>query len=186
MIPNPLRQNETRTWHVAPFYDGDARVSLTSSQYTLQFVLAGPSTSAVTLSTTSEGSGWLASINATQAAQLIAGTYWWQAILTATGYRRVIDEGEVKVEADLAAVTSPYDGRTQAEKALADCKTALAVFQASGGRIKSYTIGDRTMQFQDEDKLLQLVDFWQAQVIRERNAADCGKSRHIFVRFDRP
>ncbi|MDD5247824.1 MAG: hypothetical protein PHY45_02495, partial [Rhodocyclaceae bacterium] len=125
----------------------------------------------------------------TASAGLTPGKYWWTAALTAAGERITAGRGELIIEADLADLTPPYDGRSQAEIALSDAETALASFKASGGKIKRYTIGSRTMEFQAITDIMQVVSYWRIKVSNEQSrrqiAQGLGDPRKLFVRFGR-
>ena len=84
----------------------------------------------------------------------------------------------------LPSVSDPaFDPRTDAEKALAQAKEALRKFTQSNGKVKSYTIGTRTLQFRDIDELRKLVEYWEFEVIAERAARHGTDPRVSLVRF---
>jgi hypothetical protein len=116
----------------------------------------------------------------------VAGEYTWSAWVEKADERHVVDNGLCTLRPDPSFATD-YDGRSMAQKALDDAKTALATFQATGGRVKSYAIGGRSMEFDSAGDILVLVSYWQIQVTRENQAAAVAKGlpdpRRILVRF---
>lgn len=195
-IPPIFRQNELPSWNDPTYVDLNGNV-YDSTTYNLQYVLAGPSAAPVLLtsvaSTTLGSSGWTTTMTAAQSAQCVPGNYWWQAILTApanpptlpAAVRIVANENQLVVQIDLSTVTGIYDGRTVAQKALAAAEQALATFNASGGIIKRYSIGGRSMEFQDVQQLQGIVSYWRQRVQAEKDQADGGKSRKILARWSR-
>jgi hypothetical protein len=128
---------------------------------------------------------WVTAITTLQSAALTPGTYWWQMQTFATGVRLTAAEGELLVKPDLALATVGYDGRTVAQIALAQARTAYSTFTSTGGAIKMYHINNREMMFQDLHQIREQVDYWSAQVASEQSAIDGGKSRRLHIRFDR-
>lgn len=195
-IPPIFRQNELPSWNDPTYVDLNGNV-YDSTTYNLQYVLAGPSASPVLLtsvpSTTLGSSGWTTTLTAAQSAQCAPGVYWWQAILIApanpptlpAAVRIVANENQLTVQIDLSSVKGAYDGRTVAQKALAAAEIAMSTFNASGGIVKRYTIGGRSMEFQDVQQLQQVISYWRQRVQAEYDQADGGKSRKILARWSR-
>lgn len=183
-IPRSFKQGDSAVWTDPPFIDRNG-TGYDSSAYTLKYVLAGPIATPVTLTATASGSSWQTTLDTTTSAGLTPGDYSWQAQIFATDVRLTLDEGELTVEPDLASVGANYDGRTQAEIALAQAKAAFANFSASGGRVRSYTIGHRSMTFDNLADIKTQVDFWKKEVAVEKSIARGGVDRIIHLRFDR-
>lgn len=64
-----------------------------------------------------------------------------------------------------------FDPRTEAEKCLEQAEKALADYTSGHSRVKSYTIGTRSLTFNSAQELFDLVAYWRKQVYFER----CGK-----------
>lgn len=182
-IPHSILQGDSGEWIDAPFTDVNG-VEYDSGTYTLKYTLAGP-TAPLVLTATANGSSWQTNITTGQSTLLTAGKYFWQAQAFATGIRITLAIGEITVNPDYALAAPGFDNRTQAEKALADAYSALATFQASGGRVQSYTIGSRHMSFQRDQEILAIVNFWKGTVSAEHMKAKGARGRHILVRFNR-
>ena len=159
-----------------------------SAGYTLKYRLI-PRVSGTPITLTASTSGvddYRVSVSPTTTATWTAGEYTWSAWVEKSGERRTVDNGLVTIKYD-PSTAAAYDGRTQAQKALEDCKTALANFQATGGRVKSYSIGGRSMEFDDAGGILTLMNYWQWQVTREAAATAVAQGlsdpRRIYVRM---
>jgi hypothetical protein len=193
-IPTTFRQNETPSWEDPEYQDVNGNL-YSSQDYTLTYWIAGPSSAPVSIVATpaTNSTGWQSAITPTQAALLVPGNYWWQAILTAPAdpsanpptlaFKLVGGEGQLVVQVDYSSVTGVYDGRTTAQIGLAACENALSVFTSSQGLIKRYTIGGRSMEFQDVQQIIDLMAVWRQRVQAELDTADGGRSRKLLVRW---
>lgn len=182
-IVSQLTAGDSSVWNDVPFIDANGN-GYDSTGYTLKYVIAGPIPAPLIIQAVASGNGWQTTLTTTDSATLVAGLYSWKAQIFATGVRFTLDEGELTVEADLILAGANYDGRSQAEIALANAREALAVFQSSGGRIQHYTIGSRSMSFQKDSDILAVVNFWKAEVDKEKMIAN-PRRRFINVRLDR-
>ena len=185
-IPKTISVGDSVNWLDMPLIDSKTSTWITSALWQLVYELRGPTQA--TAITAMQGDGWASSLPPSVTATLQAGTYMWAAYLVdAAGERRNIGGGTLMVMANLSLVTSAIDGRTLARKALDDCETALATFNKSGGKIKSYAIGGRQTEFQSLQDLMALQYFWQRkvnnEVARESIRNGRGNPRNLRVRF---
>lgn len=109
-----------------------------------------------------------------------------EAMTTALSGRIVAFEGESVVEQDFASLSGSYDGRSYWQQVLDAATQALTQFQASGGRLKSYTIAGRSMTFQDDKDIMALESLARGRVEAEKQAASGGDRRNIRIGFNRP
>jgi hypothetical protein len=139
----------------------------------------------IDLSATATGDDHRTTATAATTATWTAGIYAWVSWAEKGTEKQPVDAGEITVKANPLTATS-YDTRSTAQKALADAEAALANFQATGGRVKSYSIGGRSMEFDDAAGLLRLVSYWKKEVARELAAAADAKgqpsTRRIYLR----
>jgi len=180
-----LTAGDSATWYDG-FHEYRQRAGLVDcTGFELTYQLRGPSQ--LPLVGVAKGDGWQTSITPEQSAALAPGEYIVVAQLTAPGVRLTLGRDKLRILADPSAMTDAVDARSMAEKALADCKAALAVFTSSGGKVKSYTIGTRTTEFYALADLMTLRDMWQREVTRERaqRAAANGRRnpRGLVARF---
>jgi hypothetical protein len=184
-IPKQILQGDSATWDDASFVDQNG-LSYSSLSYTLKYAISGPIPNPLILTATAAANqqGWTTALTTVQSAALIPGTYWWQMQVFATGVRNTVARGELTVSPDLGAIGGIYDGRTQAEVALAQALAAYASFSASNGAVKAYTIGNRSMTFQDLAHIQLQVNYWRARVVTEKSVAGGARDRHLHIRFD--
>jgi hypothetical protein len=125
-------------------------------------------------------------VASSQSASWTPDNYTWALVVTKTGLQVTLETGQAQVTPNpLTAAT--YDGRTQAEKALDDAKAALASFNATSGRVKSYSIAGRAMEFDSGSEILKLISFWELQVAKEARAksiaSGLGDPYRVYVRM---
>lgn len=183
-IPTSLTAGDSAQWDDEAFALNGSRYD--SAGYALTYEVRGPKQ--LTVNAVAQGAGWRSSITTVQSAALIAGTYWWSAIISVAGIRLTVGSGELVVLANLSAIaTDGYDGRTMAEKSLADAEAALADLTASGKRVKKYQIGTRNAEYYTAAELLVAINYWRVRVMNEQTAKDIanglGNPRTLLVRF---
>lgn len=143
---------------------------LASAGYTLKYRLVPRLTgTAILLTASASGDDYRVQVAPATTAGWTAGEYSWSAWVEKAGERHVVDTGLSTIEADPSTIAA-FDGRSQAQIAYEDAQTALANFQATGGRIKRYAIAGREMEFDAAGDLVALVKYWQNEV-RKENAA---------------
>lgn len=108
-------------------------------------------------------------VSAAVSATWVPAEYSWTLLVSKTGLRVVIQQGTAVVLPNPETAAS-HDTRSQAEIALADAKTAFATFNSTGGRVKSYSIAGRSMEFESVDGIKAAVAFWANEVFKERRA----------------
>jgi hypothetical protein len=184
-ILQTLTAGDSARWHDDPWIDAPRGLRMTSADWTLTYQLRGATQLGLTAAV--DGDGWLTSLSTTDSATLSPGTYVWGAYLSKTGERVTIGGGTLLVKQDLPSLATAIDARTVAQKALDDCEAALASFTSSGGKVKSYTIGNRQTEFHALADLMQLLNYWRLRVANEKAAVSIangnGNPRHLLVRF---
>ena len=113
----------------------------------------------------------------------MAGTYWFVARASDGLDVHDVDEGQLEVLPDLAAVSGPHDGRSHAKRVL-DALEAVIEGRATVDQ-SSYKINNRELSRTPIPDLISLRKYYRAEVLRERNKAS-GVSpygRSIKVRF---
>lgn len=156
-----------------------------SDGWTLSYALRGPS--AIDLTATPVGQQYRVQASAATTAAWIPGDYSWSRYVTLSGQRYSAGSGWLVIRPNLAAQVAGYDGRSQAEKALADAETALATFKSTNGRVKKYTIGQRSMEFSTSAEILQVISYWKTKVLNAQTADSIanglGNPRNLMTRF---
>jgi hypothetical protein len=125
-------------------------------------------------------------VSSSQSGAWTPDDYSWALIVYKTGLQVTIEEGVAKVTPN-RATTATYDSRSQAQKALDDAKAALGTFNATSGRVKSYSIAGRAMEFDTGSEILKLISFWETQVAAENRAkaiaSGLGDPYRVYVRM---
>lgn len=149
-----------------------------------------PTQAPIVLTATSSGADYLVQASPATTAAWVAGKYAWNRWVEKVGARQTLDEsGELEIRPDPSTQAQGFDGRSQARKAVDDLKAALATFTATSGRVKSYTIGTRQMEFETTAEIVKMMDFWQRQLDNECASANMAKGwpnpRNAAMRFNR-
>jgi len=162
----------------------DLRVTLTAypaPDWSLALILRGPQ--AIDIAATADGASHRIQADAATSADWMPGKYWFALRATRGGDVVQVDEGDLQITPDLAAVSEPFDGRTHAERVLAAIEAVIE------GRAtidqQSYQINNRQLSRTPIPDLLKLRNEYRAEV-RQQRLAERGQSllgRQIKVRF---
>ena len=128
---------------------------------------------AINLPATIDGDEFVFSADASTTATWSAGDYWYSVRVTSGSAVQELESGQVTVLPDMATASSGYDGRTQAEIALAAIEAVLAN-RATKDQDR-YRINNRELYRTSISDLVKLRDFYRDLVNRER-AAKCGSN----------
>lgn len=146
--------------------------------------------SVVTFDATADGDTHQVTVAATTTADWVPGWYTCAAWVTNDDSERYGVPSEtlqIEVLANLAALGTGQDLRSQAQRALEDARAALAGWSPA---TRSYTIAGRSMTFATPDEIIQVINYWAAEVSREAAAvaiaAGIGsRRRQVYVRMGR-
>jgi hypothetical protein len=157
-------------------------------KYRLTPQFTSPVQAPITLTaTTYETSAYRIQASPSVTALWPAGLYTWARWVEKSGARESLGEGTIDIRPDVSTTAQGYDPRSQAQVALADAMTALATFRSTAGRVKSYSIAGRSMEFTTDGELISIVNFWKNEVARETAAgivANGGPDpRRIYIRM---
>jgi hypothetical protein len=160
-----------------------------TSGYTLKYRLVPRiSGAAILITAASSGADYRVIVGPATTANWAAGEYSWSSWVEKTGERYTVDSGLSQILPDPASV-SAYDGRTKAQTALEDCQTALANFNATGGKVKRYAIAGREMEFDKATDIMVLVSYWTNEVRLENRAKALREGQadpsRVYVRLGR-
>lgn len=135
-----------------------------------------------------DGTDHLVTLSAATTAAWQAGraTLVGWAEKSATGERETLQQQSLEVLPDLTAATT-LDGRTTAQRRLADAEAALAAYLAGGqGHVAEYVINGRKIVFRQSRELQDIVDAARRDVARENARAAAAQgvaSGRIYTRF---
>jgi len=140
----------------------------------------------LTLTATDNGdSKHLITLTAANSADWPAGEYKWQAVVTKTTERYVVDSGSLTVEPDFAQQISGHDSRTYWETVLENVKAVLE--ERATKDQSSYTIHGRQLSRTPVADLLSLYSKAEGEVEKEKRAEaiknGLGHSGKILTRF---
>jgi hypothetical protein len=182
-----LPNGDSATWPDDPVTLPDGRVA-DATLWTLKYALRGPVL--LDLIAVQGVRGWQTTLTAVASAALAAGSYAWSAAITSGLERITIGNGQLVITPNLASAAAPFDSRSPAQIALANCEAAMATFNATGGKVKMYEIAGRKMEFQTIGELMTLHSFWKMKVINEGAAQSIangsGNPRNLYTRFVHP
>lgn len=136
-----------------------------SASWVLSYALRN-ATNRIDITAGAAGADHQISVAASVSRAWAPGVYSWAAHVTRGAERYTVRSGTIEVRPNLAEAV-PFDARSQAAKAVADLKAALAVFKASAGRVKRYSIAGRDIEFESLTEMMKLLQFWQREVANE-------------------
>lgn len=136
----------------------------------------------IDLTATAEGDDHRVSVAATATTTWNSDTYGWTAWVEKAGEVYTVDAGQIVVKPNPRTLVAGTDTRSQAEKALADAKAALAAWTPTRRR---YRIGEREMEFNSPADIIKLITWWEQQVAAENVMAGRAErpARRIFSRI---
>lgn len=139
----------------------------------------------IAISASASGDDHLVSIPAATSAAYAAGVYAWQAYVTKSTERYLVDSGSIEVLANFAAATSGYDGRSHAAKVL-DALKAKIESRATKDQ-EQMLVGGQVVGQMPIHRLLEFYDRYKAEVANEqaaeRIANGLSTGRNVYVRF---
>ena len=162
----------------------DNPITLTAypaTDWTLSVVLRGAQS--IDLTATAEGETHIVRASAATTGAWSPGDYWFSIRVTDGTDVFEIENGTVRIVADLAQQAAGYDGRGHVEKVL-DAIEAVIEGRASKDQ-ERYRINNRELQRTPISELLTLRDKYRDEARRLR-AAEKGQSllgRRVLVRF---
>ena len=187
-IPPLIRAGDTIKWRDDAGVDNLGN-EITSATWTLTYYLrTNTASEGATVVGTAYGTGWEFTITAATSAGFDAGNWYWQALATYSTEKLTLGAGQVEVVAALNYAGTPgaFDGRSQAQKDLDAVQAAIRAL-VSGGVVREYTIGNRSLKKYEMADLLQLESKLKAEVKREQMAElmanGQGNPHNLFVRF---
>ena len=184
MEPTSIRAGDSLAWDRSlPAYPATAGWSL---KYRLLF----PAGTAVDITATGAGDLYSVALTAANTAGWTTGAATLVAYLekgAGPSLERVtLSQQPVTILPALYGATT-LDNRTQATKALADARTALAAYMANGqAHVAEYEIAGRRMKFRVASEITDLISYYEREVARERVALAIqsgGTPGRVLTRF---
>lgn len=166
--PAVIRAGDTVTWtRVLPEHSAD-------DGWALKYRLLYPSGSAIDITTSGSGTDHTVSLTSTDTSAWTAGAATLVAYAEKGGgaslERATLESQPITILANLVTA-STYDNRSANQVALADAKAALAAYMASGRvHVAEYNVAGRLMKFRSADEIRALIEYYEAEVGKERAA----------------
>lgn len=186
-IPAVITAGDMFTWTAGPTTDEFKNV-LDANTWDLTFYFRGPGTG-FNVAGSDEGDGtWQFLMQSPDTISIAPGDYYWQAKAAKKEATDVLIlcSGKLTVKANLTTATTVYDGRSQAKTDLDAVQAAMRAI-ISGGAVKAYTIGIRSLTKMDMSDLLVLESRLKLQVAREDQSEKVrqgfGNPNAVFTRF---
>jgi len=168
-IPETIGIGETVQWYSAP-----ADFPTTES-WSVTYSFRGQTS--FTLTCTTSGSEYLATITAAVASTMHRGTYWWdQWAARGSGgslERYRVASGQLEAVDRLAVETSPYDGRSHAQRVLAAIEDTI-LGKASRDQ-STMTLGGIQIGRLSPKQLTDWRELYKGEVAAERAAERVGR-----------
>lgn len=179
-IPTELIAGDSATWEDVETVDRLG--AAINSTWTLKYVLSFPT--AVTLTATTNGSGWSTTLSKTASA-VAAGDYYWQAYAELDTRRETIGTGRLTIK---PAAGSAISGKSQTALDLDAVQTAIRAM-INGGAVQEYTIGGRSLRKIALADLLVLESKLKTRLAYEKKAErianGLGNPSNIYTRFNK-
>lgn len=158
-----------------------------ASAYTLKywFKKTGATAANFSIDASASGDAFVVAVSAATTGAYTAGDYTWVAVVTSGANSYEADKGTLTILPKYTAAAN-LDDRSDARKIHEDLIAAYKTYATSGGKVKSYTIGTRTMVFNSAPELLDQLNFWKAKVVAEDNAERIANglgANRVVVRF---
>lgn len=177
-VPAVLQAGDTLTWRRAlqayPASDG----------WTLHYRLVNAATT-IDIAAVADGADHLVTIPAATSATYAPGAYTAVEYVTKGAERATLGQYPTTVQPDIPAMSSGFDARSPAQKALDDLRAALSRWLSSQGHVQEYEIAGRHMRFANVSEIHKRIALAEAEVKREQAAQPGGKqpSRRLLVRY---
>lgn len=188
-IPAQIRAGDTVKWRDEASRDVFGNAITSGDGWTLTYYLRfNHNNEGATVVGTAYGTGWEFNISQATSAAFDAGDWYWQAEATKSGEHITLGAGQLTVLASLSYTGNPsaFDGRSQAQKDLDAVQAAIRAL-ISGGVVREYSIGNRSLKKYELADLLALEGKLKAEVKREQAAQlmanGLGNPHNLYVRF---
>lgn len=188
-IPAQIRAGDTVKWRDEASRDVFGNAITSGGGWTLTYYLRfNHNNEGATVVGTAYSTGWEFNISQATSAAFDAGDWYWQAEATKSGEHITLGAGQLTVLASLSYTGNPsaFDGRSQAQKDLDAVQAAIRAL-ISGGVVREYSIGNRSLKKYELPDLLALEGKLKAEVKREQAAQlmanGLGNPHNLYVRF---
>ena len=188
-IPASLRAGTTVTWRDDSLVDPYGDPLQSTDSWVLTYYIRTNSASGLTATGSTYGTGWQFDLSTSDTAPLTKGDYFWQAIVSKGSTKHSVGRGSLEVLQSLAYTgsVSSIQEKSQTQQDLEAIQSAIRTL-ISGGVIKEYSIGGRSLKKYDLSDLMTLESRLKYQLMREQKAElianGLGNPSAMYVRFN--
>ena len=174
-IPPAITSGDTVEWSTS-------LAAYPATDFVLSWSIRGDSS--LDLTAQADGDNYKTELTDTQTSALIPGEYYWQAYVTNTDSERFnVGSGHLRVTSNLADTTTPFDGRSEAQKMLDEVNFAISACLKG----QSYRIKERELTRADLSELIEWRDRlkWEIRNEQSKEAIANGQPNpsRIQIRF---
>jgi len=188
-IPASIRAGSTVKWREASQTDPFGDPIQSTDSWAMKFYLrTNTASEGHTATGSTYGTGWEFSISATDSSGFDAGDWFFNCEVSKGSDKYIVGSGPLEVLQALAYSGTPgaLQGKSQIEQDLNSVQSAIRTL-VSGGVIKEYSIGGRSLKKYDLSDLMALESRLKFQLKREQKADlirnGLGNPHAMFVRF---
>lgn len=189
-IPATIRRGDTVKWRDDAGRDTLGNAISSGGGWTLTYYIRfNRNNHGATAVGTAYGTGWEFTLSSATTDGFHADdTGYWQAVATKAGEKVTLGAGQFEVDENLYYTGTPdaVDNRSQAQKDLDAVQAAISAL-VSGGVVREYSIGNRSLKKYELADLLALEGKLKAEVKREQAAQlmanGLGNPHNLYVRF---
>ena len=188
-IPASIRAGSTIKWREDSQVDPFGEAIQSTGSWAMKFYLrTNTASEGHTATGSTYGTGWEFSISATDSAGFDAGDWFWNCEVSKSSDKYIVGSGALEVLQSLAYTSTPgaLQGKSQVEQDLDSVQSAIRTL-VSGGVVKEYAIGGRSLKKYELADLMSLESRLKFQLKREQKADlianGLGNPHQMLVRF---
>lgn len=177
-VPAVLQAGDTISWRRAlPEYPA-------SQGWVLHYRLVNTG-GHIDIAASADGDDHVITVAAAASAAYTPGDYTAVEYVVNGPDRATIGQTAIAIKPDIPSMGAGFDGRTPAQRALADLRTALSRWLSSQGHVQEYEIAGRRMRFANVGEIRSRIALAEAEVAREQAAQPGAKPpvRRLLVRY---
>ena len=188
-IPASIRADSTIKWRESSQVDPFGDPIQSTDSWVMKFYLrTNTASEGHTATGSTYGTGWEFSISASDSSAFDAGDWFWNCEVSKGSDKYIVGSGALEVLQALSYTGTPgaIQAQSQTQQDLESVKSAIRTL-VSGGVVKEYSIGGRSLKKYDLGELRALETQLKYELKREEKADlirnGLGNPHQMFVRF---
>ena len=189
-IPASIRANSTIKWREASQVDPFGDPIQSTDSWVMKFYLrTNTASEGHTTTGSTYGTGWEFSISASDSSAFDAGDWFWNCEVSKGSDKYIVGSGALEVLQALAFTGTPgaLQGKSQLQQDYEAVESAIRTL-ISGGVLKEYSIGGRSLKKYELNDLIALKDrlYFKLQKKKKDELIKNGQGNphHLLVRFN--